>query len=54
VRGRVQEVARAIAFGGAEPGRAVAYVCGMTAMVSDVKATLADAGIAPARIHLNF
>lgn len=54
VRGRVQEVARALAFGGAEPGRSVAYVCGMTAMVADVKATLSEAGVSPARIHLNF
>ncbi len=54
VRGRVQEVARALGFGGAEPGRTVAYVCGMTAMVSDVKATLAEAGVSTSRIHLNF
>jgi sulfhydrogenase subunit gamma (sulfur reductase) len=54
VRGRVQEVARALAFGGAEPSTAVAFVCGMTAMVAEVKVTLADAGVPPARIHHNF
>jgi NAD(P)H-flavin reductase len=54
VRGRVQEVARSLAFGGAPPERSVAYVCGMTAMVDDVKSTLAGAGIPPERVHLNF
>jgi NAD(P)H-flavin reductase len=54
VRGRVQEVARALALGGAAPGNSVAFVCGMTAMVTDVKATLAEAGVPPERVHLNF
>jgi NAD(P)H-flavin reductase len=54
VRGRVQEVARSLAFGGAHPERTVAFVCGMTAMVDDVRATLAGAGIPPERVHLNF
>jgi NAD(P)H-flavin reductase len=54
VRGRVQEVARSLAFGGSPPEDSVAFVCGMTAMVSDVKATLARAGIPPERVHLNF
>jgi NAD(P)H-flavin reductase len=54
VRGRVQEVARALAFGGAAPGRSVAFVCGMTGMVNDVRATLAGFGLPPDRIHLNF
>ena len=54
VRGRVQEVARTLALGGAEPGNAVAFMCGMTAMVAEVKVTLAEFGIPPARIHLNF
>jgi len=54
VRGRVQEVARSLAFGGAPPGDAVAFVCGMSAMVTDVKATLRDAGVPPERVHLNF
>ncbi len=54
VRGRVQEVARSMAFGGASPERTVAFVCGMTAMVDDVRATLSHAGIAPERVHLNF
>lgn len=54
VRGRVQEVARSLAFGGAAPERTVAFVCGMTAMVDDVRATLAQAGIPAQRVHLNF
>ena len=54
VRGRVQEVARSLAFGGSPPESSVAFVCGMTAMVDDVKATLARAGISPERVHLNF
>jgi NAD(P)H-flavin reductase len=54
LRGRVQEVARSLAFGGAPPGDAAAFVSGMTAMVEDVRATLAAAGIPPARVHANF
>jgi NAD(P)H-flavin reductase len=54
VRGRVQEVARSLALAGSTPGNSVAFVCGMTAMVADVKATLAEAGVPPARVHLNF
>jgi NAD(P)H-flavin reductase len=54
VRGRVQEVARALALGGAVPGNSVAFVCGMTAMVAEVKETLAQAGVPPQRVHLNF
>ncbi len=54
VRGRVQQVARSLAFGGSAPGEAVAFVAGMTAMVDDVRATLARAGIPPARVHANF
>jgi NAD(P)H-flavin reductase len=54
VRGRVQEVARSLAFGGSPPESSVAFLCGMTAMVDDVKATLARAGIPPQRVHLNF
>jgi NAD(P)H-flavin reductase len=54
VRGRVQEVARSLAFGGAAPGDIVAFVAGMTAMVEDVRRTLADAGVPPARVHANF
>ncbi len=54
VRGRVQEVARALALGGSDPTGTEAYVCGMTAMVNEVKATLKDAGVAPERVHLNF
>lgn len=54
VRGRVQEVARSLGFGGSPPESSVAFVCGMTAIVDDVKATLARAGIPPERVHLNF
>lgn len=54
VRGRVQEVASALAFGGSPLESSVAFVCGMTAMVDDVRATLSRAGIAPDRVHLNF
>ncbi len=54
VRGRVQEVARSLAFGGAPPGDGVAFVCGMSAMVNEVKATLKEAGVPPERVHLNF
>jgi ferredoxin-NADP reductase len=50
----VQEVAASLAFGGAPPGDAVAYACGMTAMVEDVRATLARSGIPPGRVHANF
>ncbi len=54
LRGRVQEVARSLAFGGAAPGDTIAFVAGMTAMVDDVRRTLAEAGIPPARVHANF
>jgi NAD(P)H-flavin reductase len=54
LRGRVQEVARSLAFGGCPPGEAVAFVSGMTAMVEDVRRTLAQAGIPPERVHANF
>ncbi len=54
VRGRVQEVARSLAFGGAPPGEAVVFASGMTAMVDDVRRTLAAAGVPPERVHANF
>jgi len=54
LRGRVQEVARTLALGGTSPGDAVAFVCGMTAMVDDVRATLGRSGLPPGRVHLNF
>ena len=54
VRGRVQEVAHSLGFGGSPPESSVAFACGMTAMVDDVKATQARAGIPPERVHLNF
>jgi NAD(P)H-flavin reductase len=54
VRGYVQEVARTLAFGGSSPGDSVAFVSGMHAMVDDVRAVLAGAGVPPARVHLNL
>jgi NAD(P)H-flavin reductase len=54
VRGRVQEVAAATGLGGARPGEAIAFVAGMTAMVEDVRHTLAGAGVPPGRVHANF
>jgi sulfhydrogenase subunit gamma (sulfur reductase) len=54
LRGRVQQVARSLAFGGVSPADAVAFVAGMTAMVDDVRRTLAAAGIPPERVHANF
>lgn len=54
LRGRVQEVARSLAFGGAAPGEAIAFVSGMTAMVDDVRRTLAAAGVPPGRVLANF
>jgi len=52
--GRVQDVARAEAFGGADPGRAVAFVCGMKEMVTGVRATLEAAGFDAQRIFQNY
>jgi NAD(P)H-flavin reductase len=54
VRGRVQEVAQSLAFGGASPGESIAFVSGMTAMVEDVRRTLAAAGVPPERVRANF
>jgi len=54
LRGRVQQVARSLAFGGVPPTDAVAFVAGMTAMVEDVRHTLAAAGVPPERVHANF
>ena len=54
VRGRVQEVARSVAFDGIPPDGAVAFVCGMHALVNDVRSTLAGAGVPPSRVHVNF
>ncbi|ABC80523.1 oxidoreductase [Anaeromyxobacter dehalogenans] len=54
VRGRVQEVARALAFGGTPPEETVAFVSGMTAMVDDVRRVLAGAGIPPQHVFANF
>lgn len=54
VRGRVVDVARTIDFGGARLGGAVTFVSGMSAMVADVKATLAGAGVPPDRVLQNF
>ena len=54
LRGRVQQVARSLSFGGASPGEAIAFVSGMTAMVDDVRRTLAAAGVPPERVRANF
>jgi len=54
VRGRVQEVASALSWAGSRPGDTVAFACGMTAMVEEVRATLARSGIPPERVHANF
>jgi NAD(P)H-flavin reductase len=54
LRGRVQEVAESLHFGGARMEETAAYVCGMSAMVNDVRATLARAGVSPDRVHVNF
>ncbi|MBI5067212.1 MAG: oxidoreductase [Deltaproteobacteria bacterium] len=54
VRGRVHEVASALSFGGGTTGDAVAFACGMTAMVEEVRATLARSGIPPDHVHANF
>ena len=54
VRGRVQEAARALDWGGARPAQASAFVCGMSPMVNDVRAALAQAGAPPEHVHVNF
>jgi NAD(P)H-flavin reductase len=54
VRGRVQEVARTLSFGGSPPGETVAFVSGMPAMVEDVRRTLAEAGVPPQRVYSNL
>ncbi len=54
VRGRVQEAAHALDWGGARPAQAAAFVCGMSPMVNDVRAALAGAGAPPERVHVNF
>lgn len=54
VRGRVGAVAATLDFGGARLAHAATYVSGMSAMVADVKAALAEAGAPPERVHLNF
>jgi sulfhydrogenase subunit gamma (sulfur reductase) len=53
-RGRVQEVARSLAFGGTPPEETVAFLCGMKPMVEDVRRVLGGAGIPPGRVHANF
>jgi NAD(P)H-flavin reductase len=54
VRGRVQEAARALDWGGTRPAQASAFVCGMSPMVQDVRAALAAAGAPPEHVHVNF
>ncbi len=53
-RGRVQQVARSLSFGGSRPGETYAFVSGMSAMVEDVRSTLAEAGLPPERVYSNF
>jgi sulfhydrogenase subunit gamma (sulfur reductase) len=54
VRGRVLDVARTLDFGGARLPEAAIYVSGMSAMVAEVKETLARSGVPPERVLLNF
>jgi sulfhydrogenase subunit gamma (sulfur reductase) len=54
VRGRVLDVAHTLDFGGARLPEAATYVSGMSAMVADVKETLARSGVPPERVILNF
>jgi ferredoxin-NADP reductase len=54
VRGRVQEAARALDWGGARPAQASAFLCGMSPMVTEVRAALAAAGAPPEHVHVNF
>jgi NAD(P)H-flavin reductase len=54
VRGRVQEAARALDWGGARPALASAFVCGMSPMVNEVRAALALAGAPLEHVHVNF
>lgn len=53
VRGRVQEVARSLAYGGVRIPGAAAFVSGMPPMVAGVRAALAEAGVDPTLIHGN-
>lgn len=50
-RGHVQE---AFLRSGLPVGEAVAFVCGMRAMVAEVKATLGERGLPPERVFLNL
>jgi NAD(P)H-flavin reductase len=52
--GYVQDVAHSLGFLDADPGRSVAYLCGMKNMVASVKEVLARAQVASERIFLNF
>ncbi len=54
LRGRVQEVARSLAFGGSPPAETAAFVSGMAAMVEDVRRTLTEAGVPPGRVYANY
>ncbi len=53
-RGRVQDVALSTAFCGSPPQNSVTFLCGMKAMVDEVKDALSRAGVPPSRVHLNF
>jgi len=54
VRGRVQEVARTLGFGGSQPEETFAFASGMASMVEDVRRTLAEAGVPLDRVYSNF
>jgi NAD(P)H-flavin reductase len=53
VRGRVLAVARTLDYGGARLPQAASFVSGMSAMVAEVKETLARAGVPPERLLHN-
>ena len=53
-RGYVQDAARSLGLLGADPAQAVAFLCGMRAMVEDVRGVLAAAGVAAERTFLNY
>lgn len=52
--GHVQDVARETSFAGVAPEGAVAFLCGMRAMVHAVRDALGKAGMPAERSHLNY
>jgi NAD(P)H-flavin reductase len=53
-RGHVQDVAVATGFGGLPVAGATAFLCGMRAMVTGVRAALEAAGLPQTRTFLNY